>query len=67
VRPVAVAVSGRGLVVYARSPGSQRRPIFTSSSVREVLPVVALDGARVGRDPAADELQASLRRLAGAS
>ena len=27
----------------------------------------ALDGARVGRGPAADELQASLRRLAGAS
>ena len=41
--------------------------IFTSSSVREVMPVVALDGEPVGRGPAADELQAALRRLAGAA
>jgi branched-subunit amino acid aminotransferase/4-amino-4-deoxychorismate lyase len=38
--------------------------IFTSSSVREVMPVVALDGAVVGRGPAADELQEALRRAA---
>jgi branched-subunit amino acid aminotransferase/4-amino-4-deoxychorismate lyase len=37
---------------------------FTSSSVREVMPVVELDGASLGRGPAADELQAALRRAA---
>jgi 4-amino-4-deoxychorismate lyase len=34
---------------------------FTSSSVREVMPVVALDGVQLQRGPAADELQAALR------
>jgi branched-subunit amino acid aminotransferase/4-amino-4-deoxychorismate lyase len=38
--------------------------IFTSSSVREVMPVVALDGEPVSRGPAADALQTALRRLA---
>jgi branched-chain amino acid aminotransferase len=38
---------------------------FTSSSVREVMPVVSIDGHRLGRGPAADELQAALRRTAG--
>ena len=37
---------------------------FTSSSVREVMPVVELDGTSIGRGPAADELQAALRRAA---
>ena len=37
---------------------------FTSSSVREVRPVTELDGAPVGRGPAADELQAALRHAA---
>jgi 4-amino-4-deoxychorismate lyase len=40
---------------------------FTSSSVRELLPVVALDGAPIGDGapgPAARALQAELRRLA---
>jgi branched-subunit amino acid aminotransferase/4-amino-4-deoxychorismate lyase len=37
---------------------------FTSSSIREVMPVVELDGAPLGRGPAADELQAALRRAA---
>ena len=41
--------------------------IFTSSSVREVMPIVAFDGTPVGRGPAADALQAALRRLAGAT
>jgi len=41
--------------------------IFTSSSVREVVPVVVLDDAPIDRGPAADELQASLRRLAAAT
>ena len=37
---------------------------FTSSSVREVMPVTDLDGAPIPRGPAADELQAALRRAA---
>ena len=37
---------------------------FTSSSVREVMPVTELDGAPIARGPAADELQAALRRAA---
>jgi 4-amino-4-deoxychorismate lyase len=37
---------------------------FTSSSVREVMPVVGLDDSPLGRGPAADELQAALRRAA---
>jgi 4-amino-4-deoxychorismate lyase len=35
---------------------------FTSSSVREVMPVVALDDVQFRRGPAADELQAALRK-----
>jgi 4-amino-4-deoxychorismate lyase len=38
---------------------------FTSSSVRELMPVTELDGASISRGPAADELQAALRRAAG--
>jgi 4-amino-4-deoxychorismate lyase len=38
---------------------------FTSSSVREVMPVTELDGAPIPRGRAADELQAALRRAAG--
>lgn len=38
---------------------------FTSSSVREVVPVVELDGTPLTRGPAADTLQAALRTLAG--
>jgi 4-amino-4-deoxychorismate lyase len=37
---------------------------FTTSSIREVMPVTELDGAAVSRGPAADELQAALRREA---
>ena len=37
---------------------------FTSSSVREVMPVVGVDGATLARGPAADDLQAALRSLA---
>ena len=40
--------------------------VFTSSSVREVMPVVALDESRFPLGPVAEELQAALRRLAGA-
>jgi 4-amino-4-deoxychorismate lyase len=37
---------------------------FTSSSVREILPWVELDGHSYERGPAADELQRALRELA---
>ena len=40
---------------------------FTSSSVREVMPVTELDGAPIARGPAADELQAALRQAAKAT
>jgi branched-subunit amino acid aminotransferase/4-amino-4-deoxychorismate lyase len=39
--------------------------IFLSSSVREVIPVVAVDGAERSRGSAADALQAALRSAAG--
>jgi len=38
--------------------------LFTSSSVREVMPAVELDGLPISRGPAGDELQAALRRAA---
>jgi len=38
--------------------------VFTSSSVREVMPVAAVDGVELARGPAADELQAALRSAA---
>jgi len=42
--------------------------VFTSSSVREVMPVVAIDERQFSRGPTSAELQAALRRLAvGAS
>ncbi|MDQ3378844.1 MAG: aminotransferase class IV [Actinomycetota bacterium] len=37
---------------------------FTSSSVREVMPLVEIDGRSLGRGPAADTLQGALRGLA---
>ena len=37
---------------------------FTSSSVREVMPLVEIDDRTLGRGPAADELQLALRTLA---
>ena len=40
---------------------------FTTSSIREVMPVTELDGAPIARGPAADELQDALRRAAGAT
>jgi 4-amino-4-deoxychorismate lyase len=40
---------------------------FTSSSVREVLPLVEVDGTPLGRGPAADALQQALRREAEAA
>jgi len=38
---------------------------FTSSSVREVMPLVEVDGQPLGRGPAADALQAALRGVVG--
>src|SRR5262249_38177539 len=40
--------------------------VFTSSSVREVMPVVAVDGAQLRLGPAAAELQRQLRAQAAA-
>jgi 4-amino-4-deoxychorismate lyase len=40
---------------------------FTSSSVRELLPIVELDGQALPRGPAADELQQALRVAARAA
>jgi 4-amino-4-deoxychorismate lyase len=37
---------------------------FTTSSVREIMPVVEVDGVALGRGPAADALQEALRNLA---
>lgn len=37
---------------------------FTSSSVREILPLVQINGHPIERGPAADELQRALRKLA---
>jgi len=49
---------------YALGELSGADEAFTSSSVREVMPVVELDGQALPRGPAADELQAGLRRMA---
>jgi 4-amino-4-deoxychorismate lyase len=58
---------GRWKVVEGRFGADELRTAdeaFTSSSVRELLPVVAVDDASLGRGPAADELQAALRAAA---
>jgi len=39
--------------------------VFTSSSVREVMPVISVDERAYGRRDAADRLQEALRQLAG--
>jgi 4-amino-4-deoxychorismate lyase len=38
---------------------------FTTSSVREVMPLVEVDGQTLGRGPAADALQTTLREVVG--
>ncbi|HWQ23001.1 MAG TPA: aminotransferase class IV [Gaiellaceae bacterium] len=50
--------------VYPLAALREADEAFTSSSVRELMPVVELDGRPLGRGPAADELQAALRALA---
>ena len=51
-----------GAFVLAELAGAEEA--FTSSSVREVMPVTELDERPLGRGPAADELQVALRREA---
>ena len=58
---------------YVVEEGAYRLPLlleaeeaFTSSSVREIMPVVDVDGRALERGPAADELQQALRELAAA-
>jgi 4-amino-4-deoxychorismate lyase len=53
--------------VYALSELATADEAFTSSSIREVMPVTALDDGSIARGTAADELQAALRRAAGAT
>lgn len=53
---------------YRRDRLAAADEVFTSSSVREVMPVVRLDGAAVGNGtpgPLAARMQAALRRAAG--
>ena len=38
---------------------------FTTSSVREVMPLIEVDGKALGRGPAADALQGTLRNVVG--
>jgi 4-amino-4-deoxychorismate lyase len=52
---------------YSLTELAQADEAFTSSSVREVMPVTELDGAPISRGPAADQLQTALRRAAGAT
>jgi 4-amino-4-deoxychorismate lyase len=55
--------------VYERAELAAAEEAFTSSSVRELMPVVSLDGAAIGDGhpgPAAAALQDALRRAAGA-
>jgi len=42
----------------------QAEEVFTTSSVREVMPVVRVDDSRFERGPAADALQGELRKMA---
>lgn len=49
---------------YALGELATAEEAFTSSSVREIMPVALLDGASLGRGPAADELQQALREEA---
>ena len=67
------AASGLGYQVaegvYTRAELAAAEEAFTSSSVRELMPVVSLDGSPIGDGhpgPAAAALQQALRRAAGA-
>jgi 4-amino-4-deoxychorismate lyase len=60
------ASSGYGVEEGVFSVGELQRAdeAFTSSSVREVMPLVEIDGRPLERGPAADRLQQALRELA---
>lgn len=51
---------------YALAQMLAAEEAFTTSSVREVMPVVDVDGVRLGRGPAAGALQQALRKEARA-
>lgn len=53
--------------VYALDDLLGSQEVFTSSSVREVMPVVTVDGRSFDRGPAAVALQVALRRSAASS
>jgi branched-subunit amino acid aminotransferase/4-amino-4-deoxychorismate lyase len=53
-----------GVFPLARLLGAEE--VFLCSSIREVMPVAAVDGTTFGLGPAAHELQQALRRLAAA-
>jgi 4-amino-4-deoxychorismate lyase len=46
---------------YPLSEALDAEELFTSSSVRELMPVILLDGVELGRGPAADDLLAAIR------
>jgi branched-subunit amino acid aminotransferase/4-amino-4-deoxychorismate lyase len=50
---------------YPLSQLLEAEEAFTTSSVREVMPLVEVDGRTLGRGPAADALQGTLRRVVG--
>jgi 4-amino-4-deoxychorismate lyase len=52
-----------GVFALERLLGAEE--VFLSSSVREVMPVIAVDGVEVARGPAAAALQRALRAAAG--
>jgi 4-amino-4-deoxychorismate lyase len=64
---VAELARGRWEVVEGRFGSDELKAAdeaFTSSSVRELMPIAQVDGASLGRGPAADELQRALRAAA---
>jgi 4-amino-4-deoxychorismate lyase len=65
-RAVLIELSSRPVEqgAFTRDALGEADELFTSSSIREVMPAVELDGRPVQRGPAADELQAALRRAA---
>jgi len=50
---------------YPLSQLLEAEEAFTTSSVREVMPLAEVDGKALGRGPAADALQSALRKVVG--
>lgn len=64
---VAELARGRWEIAEGRFAAAELRSAdeaFTSSSVRELMPLASVDGTPVGRGPAADDLQRALRAAA---